>query len=264
MQDFSFEDEILGKDYYEVSMNSLLITRAEINVQEYCIERDIEKEELVLRDLRGEGSRQKLDDKQIAEIARLTKRAKNFLGKDIKLYFEIKDDYKYILLACQRMGGVTRLVEEEEAAIVRVDEGKSQVIEYKQEVMAEGAEESAGEGIEETFELPQILGSEEAKAKVLVEEPLLAAELGQKPAEDDEAGSVEAEETEDVYVPLEEKEPEQEVAEAEVKKEVNLLEEVLKIKEVIERMEEHALNNNQESYNLESKKLKEMMSKVRE
>jgi phosphoenolpyruvate synthase/pyruvate phosphate dikinase len=249
MQDFSFENEILGKDYHEVSMNSLLITRAEVNVQEYCVERDIDKEELVLHDLRGEGSRQKLDDKQIAEIARLTKRAKSFLGKDIKLYFEIKDDFKYVVLACQRMGGIRRVAEETEEAVVQIAQGREKVVEHKRELIVEGAEE-------EPFELPKILDSEEAKAKVLVEEPFLAEELGQKPAEDNE--------TEEVYVPLEEKAPEEEVAEAKVKKEVNLLEEVLKIKEVIERMEEHALNNNHESYNLESKRLKEMMSRVRD
>ena len=265
IQDFGFDREILGKDYHEVNPNSLLIIKSEINVQECAIERDLEKEELMLQDLRGDGSRQKIDDKQVSEIARLTKRAKSFLGKDIKIYFEIKDDFKYVLLACQRVGSAKRVVKEEEEAVVQVEGSKATFLEHKHELTVDEGEE------EEKFELPKILSSDEAKEKVLAEDEYLARELCPEPEEvqvystksagmSQQPAAISIDESADVHI--DEKAAEQ--IEAEVEKEVNLLEEVLKIKEITERMEEHALNSSHEAYTQEAKKLKEMMKRLRE
>lgn len=263
MQDFGFDREILGKDYHEVNPNSLSITKSEINVQECAIERGLEKEELILQDLKGEGSRQKVDDRQVSEIARITKRAKSFLGKDIKVYFEMKDDYKYVLLACQRAGSAKRAVIEHEEAVVQVQDvkagdSKAIVVEHKHEVEVAEGENELG--------LPKILSPEEAKKEVLAEDEYLARELCPEPEDDivrvDESTMAEPEAQ--VYDAKADEPVEEEKIEEKVEQEVNLLEEVLKIKEITERMEEHALNNSHESYNQEARKLKEMMRRLRE
>jgi hypothetical protein len=102
----------------------------------------------------------------------------------------------------------------------------------------------------ETFKMPAILSTEEVKAQLLKEK--------QVEGWDEEGATETIEEPPRVEV-YEEKTKQEE----QVEKEVNLLEEVLQIKEVIERMEGHALNDNKEEYERETKILKEMISKVR-
>lgn len=258
MQDFSLDHEILGKDYHEVNPNSLSIVNSQINVQEHALERDFETEELVLRDLRGEGARQKIDDKQVIEIARLTKRAKSFLGKDLKIYFEIKDDYKYVLLACQKAGGIKRVVKEEEEAVIKVEEDEVKVVE---QTKASSVEVVGGE---DKLELPKILSAEEAKEEILAKDKYLARELCSSDNDENEFSKKESRD-EFVKVVLENKaDQDQDVIEKEVAEEVNLLQEILEIKEIIEKMEEHALNNSYESYHQEARKLKQLLKRVRE
>jgi len=51
--------------------------------------------------------------------------------------------------------------------------------------------------------------------------------------------------------------------EEQVDKEISLLEEVLQIKEITERMEEHALNNNKEAYEREARILNDKIRRVK-
>ncbi len=246
LPDYGFSREVLGKDHYEVDLNSLSIRKSEINSQEYSIVRDPESEELARHELGEEGASQKVNDRMISEIARITKRSKSFIERDIKMYLGVNDDYVFIFLANRMIAGPKRILEIEEAMEVKIEGKEEKIISHEQKLFM-GQQEA-----EETFKMPPILSSEEVKAQLLKEKKVIGW--------DDEV-----EEAEEIEEPLrvevfEEKTKQEET----VEKEVNLLEEVLKIKEVTERMEEHALNNNKESYEKEARVLKGMIQRIRE
>lgn len=264
-QDYDSEKEILGKDHHEVDSDTLMIKRAKINVQEYSLVRSAETGELIKHELREQGSRQKLDDKQVAEVARITKRARSFIGKDLKLCLGVRDDYTYILLANRIISEPKRVVEEKEEVKLIVDDEGNKIMEHTIETV--GGQEKP-EGLPE---LPKIISEEEAREEVFKEERVEEEVKEEVKEEVEEEKQVPAEELEKDLEFLEEIEKEEvkeegveEGVEKEVEREVNLLEEVIKIKDIIERMEEHALNNNKEAYAQEAKMLKEMISRVRE
>lgn len=244
LPDYGLEKEVLGKDSYEVDLNSLNITKGEVNVQEYSIERNFDTEELVKRQLGEEGEKQKINEKLVSEIARITKRAKSFVGKDLKLYFGVKDDYIFIFLANRLVGGPKKILEVEEEVDVRFDAAGGKTITQKQEVNVAHRE------VLETFKMPPILSTEEVKAQLLKER--------QVDGWDEEGITETIEEPPRVEV-YEEKNKQEE----QVEKEVNLLEEVLQIKEVIERMEGHALNDNKEEYEREARQLNDMLRRIK-
>jgi len=243
LPDYGFEKEVLGKDEFQVDMNALLIKKGEINVQEYSIDRDFDTEELIARQLGDDGANQKVNEKLVCEIARLAKRAKSFIGKDLKIFFGLKDDYIFIFLANRMVGGTRRVVEEAENVEVKFDAKGGKTITQSQEVMGIPKEGKI------SFEMPKIISIEEAKQELLREKKVEG--WGEEEVE------VEAPPRVEVY-------EEKTAQEEEVEKEINLLEEVLKIKEVIEKMEEHALNNNKESYEKEARSLKGMIRRIRE
>jgi len=267
IQDYDFEKEILGKDRHEVDIDTLMISRAEVNTQEYSIVRNPETYELATHDLKERGSRQKLDDKQIYEIARITKRAKSFLGKNIKLFMGVRDAYTYVFFVNRHLAEPQKITTEKQEAVVGVDEQGAQVLDYKHEVT--GAE---------ALDIPKIISDEEAREEVIKEK---SEEIIEQEKEEviDEKEEVEQEPEHEVEPEVDEelkqdlefldeieetKEEIEEVIEEKVEKETTLLEEVLKIKEVIERMEEHALNESKEDYDKECKKLMDMIDRVRE
>ncbi|KYK24829.1 hypothetical protein AYK26_03030 [Euryarchaeota archaeon SM23-78] len=268
LQDFGVEHEILGKDYHEVDADTLMITKAEINVQEYSLVKNLETDELVKHELGEQGSRQKLDDKQIYEVARVTKRAKSFIGKNLKLYLGVRDAYTYVCLASRMVAEPKKIEEEKEEIEVGVDEKGRKVVEEKEEVIT--AEEKGGEPLE----MPKIISKKEALEEVAKEEAekipeevetLKVVETPEKLEEELKEKEEELdEELEKDIEFLEEIEKEEAEVEEKVEEEVNLLEEVMKIKEVLEKMEEHALNENKEAYAQHTKKLKEMIARLKE
>ena len=277
LQDYGLDEQVLGKDLYEVDADTLMIKKAQVNVQEFSLVRSLETDELGKHDLGEQGSRQKLDDKQVYEVARITKRAKSFIGKDLKLYLGVKDAYTYVFLANRLVAEPKEIIEEREEIKLGVDNGGEKVMEHKEEVIT-GKEEG-----DFPFNMPKIISEEEAREEVIREDAPIDEETEEGKGEDegmeqDEEGRKREEEDEfdkilerdlefleliEKEEDKEEKEEPQEEISEEVAEEVNLLEEVMEIKEVIERMQEYALNNNKEAYAQEAKRLRGLVNKVR-
>lgn len=267
-QDYSQDKQILGKDYHELDHDSLIINKADVNVQEYSLVRNPETDEIVRNELKESGSRQKLDDKQIYEVARISKRAKSFVGTDLKLYLSVRDDYTYVFIANRITGEPKRVTDEKEEIKLTVDDSGKKTMEHKLETIA-------GQEQEQKFEMPEIISNEEAK-KVIMQETSAKEEKEELQEEIDEnlkkdlefLDEIEQEkekttETEVSEPSAEQTTSDEETVQDEVDKEVHLLEEVLKIKEFVERMEEHALNENHESYNQEARQIKDLLKRIR-
>jgi phosphoenolpyruvate synthase/pyruvate phosphate dikinase len=247
LPDYGIDKEILGKDYYEVDLNSLMIKQAEVNVQEYAIQRDFDTEELAEKDLRDDGAKQKINDRLVSEVARITKRAKSFIEKDVKLYFGIKDDYIFVLLANRMVAGSKNILESVEEIEVKFDEKGKKIISQKKDFVAMQTQPT------QVFAMPKILSVDEAKEELFKEGKIEISEE----AED------ETEEKLSLPVPPVQIFEEKTAQEEQVDKEISLLEEVLQIKEITERMEEHALNNNKEAYEREARILNDKIRRVK-
>lgn len=90
-----YETPIKG-DHHEVSKDDLSIRKAQINFQQYKLARDPETGELEKVFLKESGYQQKVHDKLIMELARLTKRISGFLNKEVKAFFYIKNESIYL------------------------------------------------------------------------------------------------------------------------------------------------------------------------
>jgi phosphoenolpyruvate synthase/pyruvate phosphate dikinase len=249
MPDYGLDKEILGKDYYEVDLNSLSIMHAEVNVQGYAVQRDFDTEELVEKELGDDGAKQKINDRLVSEVARIAKRAKSFLEKDIKIYFSIKDDYIFVLLANRMIAGSKKILESVEEIEIKFDEKGKKIISEKKEFVAMQTEPT------ETFAMPKILSGDEAKQALLKE--------GKIEIHDEAENEIEDELIVPTPPPPVQVYDDKTVQEEKMEKEVNLLEEVLQIKEIIEKMEEHALNDNKEAYEREARTLNDMMRRIK-
>jgi phosphoenolpyruvate synthase/pyruvate phosphate dikinase len=231
-------EPITGKDVHDVDVNSLLIRNSQVNIQEYGFERDIESEEMTRRPLLGDADKQKLSDKTITEVAKVTKRAKSFIGKDIKLYLSVSED-AISVLQVNRMLDLKKVEETESIEITQDDQGKTTITETQ---IIEEKKPSK-------LEMPTLLSTDEAKEHIMKEmshkvfslegftepEPVAAEDL---PAV---AQTVEA---------------------AKIKEEESLLDEVLKIKEVLEKMESHAYSKNKEEYEKEARQLRDLLRRL--
>ncbi|MFH0870770.1 MAG: PEP/pyruvate-binding domain-containing protein [archaeon] len=253
LQDYGVN--ILGKDLFEVDPNSLAIKRGEINNQEFEITRLMDSDELGQRPLLNEGAKQKLNEKLISESARLTKRAKSFIGKDVKMYLCIQDEIINIVQV-NRMTYVPRAqtIEKDEITMSEDEQG-NRTLEHSHEFTAKKSEPK-----DEKFTLPGIMSSDEAKEAALKTAPHRVFSL--EGFEEKKQAVVEVA-APCVPAPKVEIIKETSKIDEEIAVEENLLEQVLKIKEITERMEEHALNSNKEAYSKEAKQLREMISKVR-
>jgi phosphoenolpyruvate synthase/pyruvate phosphate dikinase len=231
-------EPITGKDVHDVDVNSLLIRNSQINIQEYGFERDIESEEMTRRPLLGDADKQKLSDKTITEIAKVTKRAKSFIGKDIKVYFAVNEDAINVLQV-NRMLDLKKVEETESIEITQDDEGKTTITET--EIIEEKKPSK--------LEMPTLLSTDEAKEHIMKEmsHKVFSLEGFTEPdpvaAEDLPAAA-------------------QTVEEAKIKEEESLLDEVLKIKEVLERMESHAYSKNKEEYEKEARQLRNLLRRL--
>lgn len=259
IQDYDFDQKILGKDRHEVNIDTLMISKSEVNTQEFSIVRNSETFQLAAHDLKERGSRQKLDDKQIYEIARITKRAKSFLQKNLKLYLGVREGYTNVLFVNRYVAEPMKVIQETQEAVIGVGEQGAQVLDYKHEVTEAETPED--------LEIPELLTEEEAREEVIKEKCEEIIEEEKQELVEEVEQEVKQELKQDLEFLDEMQKTEQvirEVVEDNVEKEMSLLEEVLKIKEVIERMEEHALNESKEEYDKECKKLMDMVDRVRE
>jgi len=112
-QSYSDEEEIIVKtflgfqDYHEefdkdvtvFSKGTLTIKNTKINFQEHQYVRDIKDNNLVKKALKEEGEKQKLNDKECEEIARITKRVEGFLEKPVKVFISMTKGKIYLLFA---------------------------------------------------------------------------------------------------------------------------------------------------------------------
>jgi len=247
LPDYGIDKEILGKDYYEVDLNSLMIKQAEVNVQEYAVQRDFDTEELAEKELRDDGAKQKINDRLVSEVARITKRAKSFIEKDVKLYFGIKDDYIFVLLANRMVAGSKNILESVEEIEVKFDEKGKKIISQKKDFVAMQTQPT------KVFAMPKILSVDEAKEELFKEGKIEISDEAEDETEEEPCPPLPP-----VQV-FEEKTAQEE----QVDKELSLLEEVLQIKEITERMEEHALNNNKEAYEREARILNDKIRRVK-
>jgi phosphoenolpyruvate synthase/pyruvate phosphate dikinase len=259
-----YAEPIMGKDSYEVDVNSLLIRTAQVNNQEYQLTRDLDSEELVKRPLLEDGSKQKLNDKLVCECARLAKRSKSFIGRDVKIYLSIYDDNLNILQVNRLVLEQKKEIEEKETVDVETDaEGKT-VIKSELERTFKESEPK------DEFKLPNLISADEAKEHVVQNlshklfslKGFIEEEIKKEETIAGSATEPRAEETPKVEVILEE--DSQAAIEKTIAEEESLLEQVLRIKELIERMEEHALNSNKESYEQEARKIKQMLKDIRD
>lgn len=256
-----FDDELMGKDKHLIHANSLSITKADINCQEYRIERDFESEDLIKRPLLENSGKQNINDKLVSEIARLTKRAKSFIGHDIKVLYTIHDDYISMLYANRFLFQQKARTRESDELNITIDDSGRGKIEHSHEFSAEKLEPK------DELKLPEIMSSDKAKDELLKTAPHKMFTLEGFEPEKEKPAAVPEKISIDEPIPKTIVVEATEEAKSAIDEEIcigeNLLEQVLKIKDIIERMEEHALNNNKESYTREAKLLKEMLFKAR-
>ncbi|MBN2142076.1 hypothetical protein JW711_01980 [Candidatus Woesearchaeota archaeon] len=261
---------IMGKDEHDIDVNSLLIRNSKINVQEYAIIRDSASDELVKKHLMKEGEGQKLNDKLIAECARVAKRAKSFIGKDVKLYLSIHDEIVNVIQA-------NRLVYEKKKEVVAKEEVKMREYSDGHTSMEHEHDESVRETEEKDMNLtmPEILSSEEARERVVRELGHKVFSLNgfetkddaeEEPCEEREHDDIEMTDMTrtDAHTEVVPEEGSPEAIEEEVEKEESLLEQVMEIKALAEKMESHALNDHKEGYEQEARRLKKLLSRIRD
>ena len=258
-------DEIIGKDVHSVDTNSLMISKSDINAQEFCYEIDFETKEIVKRELKEGGIRQKVNDRQISEVARFVKRAKSFIGEDLKLFVGVRDFYTYVFFVNRIVESSGFVVEERVDTSVIVGAGKHH-FETEQEVFVES---------NETNVMPEIISDEEARKQIIEEEHPELVEYSFVEPGLDEPKNIDADLKKDLefFDEIEKEEAESSnqdsdsysegVMESEVEKGETLLEKVLNIKEIIEQLEEYAVKDDKELYDQEIKKLRDLLDDVR-
>jgi pyruvate,water dikinase len=93
---------VVTADEHLLSEEYLKIKSGKVKHQEFKLVRGGESGTLSKRFLKEKGIEQKITEKEIMEIARLTKRAKFSLEKDVKVFFSVKRN-KIFLLFCNRI-----------------------------------------------------------------------------------------------------------------------------------------------------------------
>ncbi|MFC2135768.1 PEP/pyruvate-binding domain-containing protein, partial [Bacteroidota bacterium] len=96
---FGYQDfyEEFEKDITVFSKGNLTIKNNKANFQEYQYIRDARDNQLVKKALKTEGEKQKLNDKELEELARITKRVEGFLEKPVKTFMTITKGKIYLL-----------------------------------------------------------------------------------------------------------------------------------------------------------------------
>jgi hypothetical protein len=269
-----YADPILGKDIHEVDLNTLLIRNSKVNVQEHEMTRDVESDELVKRPLLGAASGQKLNDKLVCECARMAKRAKSFIGKNVKLYLAVQDDVISVLQA-------NRITAEpkKDAAALELLKNSGQHHGSEEKGLNYDATADLIKNKESKLKMPSLLTLEDAKQEAMQEMSHKLFSLKgyfNNAATDSKEFDVQAGEKNSgaaktqasssassrISPASESKEEFEEPGD--LQKENELLDEVLQIKEITERMESLASTGNREAYEQEAKKLRELLGRVRQ
>ncbi len=171
LPDFN-EKNKFKKDLHEVDVNSLLVKKIEVNIQEFALLPDVDSRTLVKKELKEEGFGQKINDKQISEIARFVKRAKSFLGKDIKVYLGVKALFTYILLVNRMTSSLKTEQEANQELRDALESNRLKEYDLKDEDEDEDASESEGNDFsssESEIEKEEHLLSQVMKIKGIIE-----------------------------------------------------------------------------------------------
>lgn len=92
----------IAKDYYALSREGLDILLSEVREQPQILEMD-EKDELVVSPFSSKTKHDKLIDRDLQELARLTKKAERILQSPVKCFFTNRDE-SHVLLWANRLG----------------------------------------------------------------------------------------------------------------------------------------------------------------
>lgn len=109
-QDYQEEFE---KDVVIFDKGTLNIKNIKINFQEYQYIRDMRDNNLVKKALKVEGEKQKVNDKDAEELARITKKVEGFLEKPVKVFLSIAKSKIYLIFANRVIRKKKNAVEEE-------------------------------------------------------------------------------------------------------------------------------------------------------
>ncbi|MBC8495375.1 hypothetical protein H8D36_04435 [archaeon] len=109
-QDYQEEFE---KDVVIFDKGTLNIKNTKINFQEYQYIRDMRDNNLVKKALKVEGEKQKVNDKDAEELARITKKVEGFLEKPVKVFLSIAKSKIYLIFANRVIRKKKNAVEEE-------------------------------------------------------------------------------------------------------------------------------------------------------
>ncbi|MFH1770524.1 MAG: PEP/pyruvate-binding domain-containing protein [archaeon] len=93
-QDYEEEFE---KDVSVFDKDTLAVKNTKINNQEFFFVRHMRDNNLTKKDLREKGDVQKLNDKDIEELARITKKVEGLIEKPVKLFISITKNKIYLL-----------------------------------------------------------------------------------------------------------------------------------------------------------------------
>ncbi|MFH1589099.1 MAG: PEP/pyruvate-binding domain-containing protein [archaeon] len=93
-----YEDEF-EKDTALFDKGTLTAKNTKINSQEHQYLRDMKNNNIIKKPLKEKGEKQKLNDKDVEEMARLTKKVEGFLEKPVKIFMNYYKNKIYILLA---------------------------------------------------------------------------------------------------------------------------------------------------------------------
>lgn len=95
-QDYNEEFE---KDISIFDKDTLTIKNMKVNNQEFFFMRDMRDNDLTKKALREKGDVQKLNDKDVEELARITKKVEGLIEKPVKLFISITKNKPYLLFA---------------------------------------------------------------------------------------------------------------------------------------------------------------------
>jgi phosphoenolpyruvate synthase/pyruvate phosphate dikinase len=267
IQDYGFDEKVSGKDYAEVDKASLLVKRLDKGKQEFSILSDTNSDSPMKKVLRESGENQKLNDKILSELARITKRVQSVIGNNVKLYAAIKGEYSFVLT-------VSRMVKEKPTSISfepdeKTIDKKDSSFEFPDLVDEKKTEENKESEKEEDkvdFQVDESgVIDNETKPKefsdavydikdtlsIMIDDleppPKITSQKEEKIIEDSFEKNIEQETN---------------VEEPVSNKEKKLLEEVLEITSLVEKMKSYADEENKEAYDKHKRLLRRMLENL--
>lgn len=151
-----------SKDVFSVSKEYLTIESSKKARQEYKVTWGDEDNKLVKVELGVRGSEQKLTDKAIMEVARLTKRASSILKFNFKGYFMIRKEVPYFFFVSRFLDEpAADSVEAKQSTMTVSEAAEPEVKEESEEVVEEVTEEVEDEEVGEEPESEEYVDEED-------------------------------------------------------------------------------------------------------